>query len=403
MQVKTPPAYRLRDIPRAVWTLGIVSLLMDTSSECIHALLPVYLVSILKASTLTVGVIEGVAEATASITKVFSGALSDRIGNRKLLAAAGYGLAALSKPLFPLARSVEWVMVARFVDRIGKGVRGAPRDALVADVTPAHLRGASFGLRQALDTVGAVIGPLLAIVLMNITGNRFRAVFWIAVIPAFLSLALVTFGVREPEHNRGLRPVRSPLKLSELQQLGARYWWIVAISTVFALARFSEAFLILRAQSIGLGAMLVPVVMIVMNIVYAAAAYPAGILADKTDRVMVLTAGFGLLIVADIFLALSHGIAGVMAGVAIWGLHMGFTQGLFSALVADTAPANRRGTAFGVFNLLGGIGALAASIIAGALWNASGPEATFLAGAAFTALSLAGVIAIRGRLKAERS
>jgi MFS family permease len=403
MQVKAPPAYRLRDIPGAVWTLGIVSLLMDTSSESIHALLPVYLVSVLKASTLTVGVIEGVAEATASITKVFSGALSDRIGNRKLLAAAGYGLAALSKPLFPLARSVEWVMVARFVDRIGKGVRGAPRDALVADITPAHLRGASFGLRQALDTVGAVIGPLLAILLMDLTGNRFRAVFWIAVIPALLSLALITFGVREPEHDRDLRPVRSPLKLSELRQLGARYWWIVAIATVFALARFSEAFLILRAQSIGLAAMLVPVVMIVMNIVYAASAYPAGILADKTDRVVVLTVGFGMLIIADIFLALARGIAGVMAGVAIWGLHMGFTQGLFSALVADTAPANRRGTAFGVFNLLGGIGALAASIIAGALWNVSGPEATFLVGAAFTALSLAGVIAIRDRMKPERS
>jgi MFS family permease len=402
MQVKTPPGYRLRDIPGAVWTLGIVSLLMDTSSESIHALLPVYLVSVLKASTLAVGVIEGVAEATASITKVFSGALSDRIGNRKLLAAAGYGLAALSKPLFPLARSVEWVMVARFVDRIGKGVRGAPRDALVADITPAHLRGASFGLRQALDTVGAVIGPLLAMVLMNVTGNRFRAVFWIAVIPAFLSLALITFGVREPEHNRDLRPLRSPLKLSDLKQLGARYWWIVAIATVFALARFSEAFLILRAQSIGLAAMLVPVVMIIMNIVYAAAAYPAGILADKTDRVLVLTVGFGMLIIADMFLALARGLAGVMAGVAIWGLHMGFTQGLLSALVADTAPANRRGTAFGVFNLLGGIGALAASIIAGALWNVSGPEATFLAGSAFTALSLAGVIAIRDRIRPER-
>ncbi len=403
MQVKTPPARRLRDIPGAVWTLGIVSLLMDTSSESIHALLPVYLVSVLKASTLTVGVIEGVAEATASITKVFSGALSDRIGNRKLLAAAGYGLAALSKPLFPLARSIEWIMVARFVDRIGKGIRGAPRDALVADITPAHLRGASFGLRQALDTVGAVIGPLLAIVLMDLTGNRFRAVFWIAVIPAFLSLALITFGIREPEHDRDLRPIRSPLNLAELRQLGPPYWWIVAIATVFALARFSEAFLILRAQSIGLGAMLVPVVMIVMSVVYAAAAYPAGILSDRTDRVGVLAAGFGLLIMADIFLAFSHGLAGVMAGVALWGLHMGFTQGLLSALVADTAPANRRGTAFGLFNLIGGAGALAASLLAGVLWNVSGPQATFLAGAAFTALSLVGTIAIRGRIGVAQS
>jgi MFS family permease len=400
MQLKAPPQYRLRDIPAAVWTLGVVSLLMDASSECIHALLPLYLVAVLNVSTLGVGVIEGVAEAAASITKVFSGALSDRMGDRKRLAVAGYGLAACSKPLFPLAGSLGWVLAARFVDRIGKGIRGAPRDALIADLAPAHLRGASFGLRQALDTVGAVVGPLLAILLMHLASGRFRTVFWIAVIPAFLSLALIAFGVREPAHDPRPHAVRSPLTPHLLRELGAPFWWIVAVASVFALARFSEAFLILRAQSIGLGAMLAPLVMIVMSVMYAAAAYPAGIVADKTDRVLVLSIGFALLIIADIVLALARGPSGVMAGAAIWGLHMGVTQGLLSALVAGAAPANRRGAAFGIFNLLGGAAALAASLIAGALWNASGPKATFLAGAAFTAAALAGLAAIRGRLRA---
>lgn len=378
----------------------MVSLLMDASSECIHALLPLYLVAVLKVSTLTVGVIEGVAEATASVTKIFSGALSDRLGGRKGLVVAGYGLAALSKPLFPLASSVAWVLAARFIDRIGKGIRGAPRDALIADVAPAHLRGASFGLRQALDTVGAVVGPLLAILLMHLAGGRFKTVFWIAVIPAFLSLALVAFGVREPARDPRLPPVRSPLAPDLLRELGAPFWWIAAVASVFALARFSEAFLILRAQSIGLGPTLAPLVMIIMSVMYAAAAYPAGIVADKTDRVLVLSIGFALLIIADVVLALAHDASGVIAGAALWGLHVGVTQGLLSALVAAAAPANRRGAAFGVFNLLAGAAALAASLIAGALWNASGPKAAFLAGAAFTAAALAGLVAVRGRLRA---
>jgi len=398
MTATDKPAYRLRDIPVGVWTLGFVSLLMDVSSETIHALLPIYLVAVLGTSALTVGIIEGIAEATASITKIFSGALSDWLGKRKFLAVLGYGLAALTKPVFPLAPTVGWLVAARFIDRVGKGIRGAPRDALIADITPPALRGASYGLRQSLDTVGAFIGPLLAIALMWLTANNYTAVFWVAVIPAFLSLGLIMFAVKEPERPAELRPVRAPLSLRELAGLGNVYWLIVAFATVFTLARFSEAFLLLRAQSVGLPVVFIPAVMVVMNVVYALAAYPAGILSDKIDRISILIIGIFFLIAADLALGFAEGIAGVTIGVVLWGLHMGFTQGLLAALVADQAPAELRGTAFGMFNLLGGFALLAASIIAGALWDATGPQGTFLAGAAFTALALLALLAVRHRL-----
>jgi MFS family permease len=398
MTAADKPAYRLRDIPTGVWTLGFVSLLMDVSSETIHALLPLYLVTVLGTSTLTVGIIEGIAEATASITKIFSGALSDWLGKRKFLAVLGYGLAAFTKPVFPLASTIGWLIAARFVDRIGKGIRGAPRDALIADITPAPLRGASFGLRQSLDTVGAFLGPLLAIALMWLTANSYTTVFWVAIIPAFLSLGLMMFAVKEPERSAGLRPVRSPLSLQELAGLGNLYWLIVAFATLFTLARFSEAFLLLRAQSVGLPVALVPAVLVVMNVVYALAAYPAGILSDKIDRVSIFIIGIFFLIAADLVLGFAAGITGVTIGVVLWGLHLGFTQGLLAALVADTAPPELRGTAFGMFNLLGGGALLAASVIAGALWDVAGPKWTFLAGAAFTALALCGLLAVRHRL-----
>jgi MFS family permease len=385
----------LRAIPAGVWTLGLVSLLMDVSSEMIHALLPVYLVTVLGISTLAVGIIEGIAEATAAIVKVFSGALSDWLGRRKMLATAGYALAAFTKPVFPLATTVGWFIAARFVDRIGKGLRGAPRDALVADVSPTPLRGASFGLRQSLDTVGAFMGPLLAIAFMWLTADDFQAVFWIAVLPAFLSVALIIFAVSEPDRPPGLRTVKSPLSLAELRRLGPAYWWVVLVAAVFTLARFSEAFLVLRAQSVGLSLMLVPAVLVVMNVVYAAAAYPAGVLSDNGDRGRVLIAGLAMLIAADLVLAIAPAIAGVLTGVALWGLHMGFTQGLLAALVADMVPPELRRTAFGMFNLVSGLALLAASIIAGALWDAIGPQATFLTGAGLAAAAAGGLLIMR--------
>jgi len=375
-------------IPVGVWALGGVSLLMDVSSEMIHALLPIYLVAVMGASMEAIGVIEGVAEATASIVKVFSGALSDRLGRRKLLTGLGYGLAAITKPIFPLAGSLGWVAAARFLDRVGKGIRGAPRDALIADITPPELRGAAFGLRQALDTVGAFVGPLIAIALMAATGGAFHVVFWVAVIPAFLAVALVVTVVKEPEAKSAAGEARPSFDRAALTRLGGAYWLVVAVATLFALARFSEAFLVLRVQGLGLPLVLAPLTLVTMNVVYALAAYPAGALSDRLDRLTVAAIGFYLLIAADLVLAFAGGLAGAALGVALWGLHLGLTQGVLAAMVADAAPADQRGAAFGVFNFVSGIAALAASLVAGALWDAIGPGASFLAGAFICALGL---------------
>lgn len=381
----------LRAIPGSIWALGFVSMFADISSEMIHSLLPVFLVSVLGASTLAVGLIEGIAESTALITKVFSGTLSDYLGRRKLLTALGYGLAAFTKPLFPLAPSVAWVVTARFIDRIGKGIRGAPRDAMVGDIAPLHLRGACYGLRQSLDTVGAFAGPLMATILMTLTLNSFRTVFWIAVVPAFVALALMIF-VKEPENVQLTGQLRSPIRGADFRRLGTAYWGLVLIAAVLTLARFSEAFLVLRAQNIGLPIALVPLVMVVMNLAYAVSAYPAGHLSDKMDRRLVLVAGLVVLIGSDIVLALASGVWQVIVGVALWGLHMGLTQGLLAALVADTTPSSLRGTAFGVFNFASGIAMLIASFLAGWLWDQYGPQATFYAGAGFTTAALFGLM-----------
>lgn len=398
MADESKPKAGWRDIPKPIWALGFVSLLMDISSEMIHALLPVYLVTVMGASMVTVGVIEGVAEATGSIAKIFSGAISDWVGKRKLLVVVGYGLAALTKPIFPLAASVSWLVAARFIDRIGKGIRGAPRDALVADIAPPHLRGASFGLRQSLDTAGAFVGPLVAIGLMWLSADHFHSVFWMAVIPAFLAVGLLLFAVHEPERPADRRRVRFPLIPSELGRLGSAYWLVVAVATVFTLARFSEAFLLLHAQALGLPIVLVPMVLVLMNVVYAVSAYPAGAFSDRFSRITILIVGFALLIAADLSLAVSGSLLGVALGVVLWGLHMGLTQGLLAAVVADTAPPELRGTAFGVFNLLGGVALLAASVLAGVLWDQLGAQATFLAGAGFSALALLGLTIVRRRL-----
>ncbi len=393
---QSPPARR-GTVPATVVTLGLVSLLMDTSSELIHSLLPVFLVSALGASAVVVGLIEGIGEATAAITKVFSGVLSDRLGKRKLITAVGYGLAAASKPIFALAGSPAWVLGARFVDRVGKGIRGAPRDALIADVTPANARGAAYGVRQALDSAGAFLGPLLALGLMFAYADDFRSVFWWAVVPGILAFLLVVFAVHEPEGVRPSPSGRSPISRAELAELPRAYWIVVAIGVAFTLARFSEAFLVLRASDVGLSLPLVPLVYVWMSLVYALLAAPAGALSDRLGRRGVLLAGLILLVAADMLLALIPTIAGVFAGVGLWGAHLALSQGLLSALVADTAPAGRRGTAFGVFNLVTGLVLLAASTLAGALWELSEPSTTFLAGAAFSTLAAFMVIATRLR------
>ena len=390
--VQASTDHGLRSVPRTVIALGFVSLCMDPSSEIIHSLLPAFLVTVLGANALSIGIIEGAAEATTAIARIFSGALSDWLGKRKLLVLIGYGLAALTKPLFPLATGVGTVFIARFLDRIGKGIRGAPRDALIADVTPLELRGTAFGLRQSMDTVGAFLGPMLAILMMAATGGDFRFAFWIAVIPAALAVLLILYGVHEPAAPGEGERRQFPVRRAELARLGVEYWWLVGIATVLTLARFSEAFLLLAAQHAGMALALIPAVLVLMNIAYAASAYPFGRLADRKSRPNLLVMGIIFLITADIVLATAGSVWQVMAGAAVWGLHMGATQGLLSAIVADVVPADLRGTAFGLYSLITGAAMLAASIIAGSLWTAVGPAATFTAGAAFAVLSIIGVM-----------
>lgn len=389
-----------RSLPKSIWVLGFGSMFMDISSELVHSLLPIFMATVLGASMVTIGIIEGVAEATAAVTKVFSGALSDYFRKRKFLVVLGYGLGAITKPVFPLATTIWWVFGARFVDRIGKGIRGAPRDALVADVTPPELRGAAYGLRQSLDSVGAFVGPLLAVAFMIWLANDIKAVLWIAVVPAFLAVLLLIVALREPEPSEHASGSRNHLTFADAKNLSLRYWLIVALGAVFALARFSEAFLILRAQDVGLAVGYVPVIMIVMNVVYALFAYPAGAAADRLSTRTLLLLGLVVLIAADVVLALAASAGIAFLGAALWGLHMALTQGLLAKLVADTAPAELRGTAFGIFNLVSGGALLLASVIAGLLWSVFGASATFIAGASFAALAAMGLLLYGPKIRA---
>ena len=385
-----PPQSTRQKIPAGVWVLGFVSMLMDISSEMIHSLLPIFMVATLGASALAIGLIEGLAEATALIIKIFSGVISDYLGKRKSLAVIGYAMGALTKPLFAVASTTGLVLTARLLDRTGKGVRGAPRDALMADIVPAQIRGAAFGLRQSLDTVGAFLGPLLAVGLMLLWNNNFRAVFWVAVIPGLLAVVLLLFGVREPESPQTNKR-SNPIKRENLKRLGVSYWWVVGIGAVFTLARFSEAFLVLRAQQGGIPVAFVPLVMVMMNIVYALSAYPFGKLSDHMSHKALLALGLIFLIAADLVLAISDHWSVVLAGVALWGIHMGMTQGLLATMVADTAPEDLRGTAYGFFNLVSGLGMLLASVLAGLLWDRLGASFTFYTGAMFCVIALIGL------------
>lgn len=385
------PAPRPR-LPGAIWALGMVSLLMDVSSEMIHGLMPGFLVTVLGASALSVGLIEGIGEATAALTKLFSGVLSDRSGRRKPLTVLGYGLAVLSKPLFALAPAAGWVLGARVTDRIGKGIRGAPRDALVGDLAPPGMKGAAYGLRQSLDNVGAFVGPLLAVGLMAWLADDYRRVFWISVIPGALAVLVLVLGVTEPPRSASAA-APFPLDRTLLRRLGARFWLVVVLGSVMTLARFSEAFVILRSQERGLALALAPLVLVVIHLVSSLSSYPVGALSDRLGRRGLLAAGFFVLAVADAVLACAVDSATALLGAALWGLHLGMSQGLLSALVAETAPADTRATAFGAFNLMTGVTLLLASVVAGGLWEWAGPAATFWCSGG---LAAAGALAFYG-------
>jgi MFS family permease len=385
-------------LPREIWALGFVSLCMDVASESIHGLLPVFLVAVLGATATSVGFLEGLAEATALVMKVFSGPFSDWLGKRKPVVIIGYSMGALSKPLFALANSVGLVYGARLFDRVGKGIRGAPRDALVADIAPPEMRGRAFGLRQSLDTVGAFLGPALAILLMALTHNNYRIVFWLATIPGLLAVVILFTAVRERESHSPAGLGRR-IQWKDLRSFSQNFWLVAGAGAVFQLARFSEAFLILRAKDLGLGLEFSPLVLIVMNMVYALSSYPVGYLSDHMRREWFLFAGLILLFFSDLALAFGTGLPMVFLGIALWGLHMGFTQGILTALVADHCPTVLRGTAYGLFNLLSALALLLASAIAGILWDANGGQATFFAGGAAAALSLVVFLIVMAQVK----
>jgi MFS family permease len=377
----------MRKIPRGVWVLGFVSMFMDVSSEMIHGVLPMFVVGTLGASATLLGLIEGVAEGTAQISKLFSGVLSDKWKNRKNLALLGYGLAAVVKPMFPLATSISAVFIARFADRIGKGIRGAPRDALVADFTPPELRGAAFGLRQSLDTIGAFVGPLIAVALIGFWAFDLRTVLWVACVPAIIAVLVLLFGIQEPEASNDNKR-KAGFNLATVKNLGRPFWMVAVLGAAVMLARFSEAFLVLRASDAKMTTALVPLVMVVMSVVYSLSSYPAGVLSDRWGRKGLFTAGLLCLIIADFVLAWAPNPSMVMLGVAIWGLHMGLTQGILSTLVADSAPSDLRGSAYGVFALVSGVAALLASVVAGVVWDRAGQALVFYIGAGFAVLAL---------------
>ncbi len=390
--MRMSPARSHHHLPSGIWVLGFVSLLMDISSEMIHSLLPLFMVTTLGAGTIAVGLVEGLAESLALVVKIFSGTLSDYLGKRKGLALCGYAVGALSKPLFAWAPDITTLLGARLLDRLGKGIRGAPRDALVADIAPPELRGAAFGLRQALDTVGAFLGPLIATGLMLQWADNFRAVFWVAVMPGIMAVALLLFGIQEPVSSSPGSRRANPIHRANLARLSPAFWWVIAIGFLFTLARFSEAFLVLRAQQGGIPLALIPLVMVAMNIVYSASAYPFGTLSDRMPHGPLLASGLLVLMGADFVLALTDHWSVVLGGVALWGIHMGMTQGLLAAMVADTAPSDLRGTAYGCFNLVCGLAMLLASVLAGFLWDRFGAAFTFYAGACFCLLAIAGTL-----------
>jgi MFS family permease len=395
--VNSEPSARVKKegIPKTIWILGFVSLLMDISAEMVNSLLPLYMVTSLGVSVVFVGVIEGIGQSTALIVKVFSGAVSDHLKKRKPLVVVGYMLSAFSKPFFPLATGLEALVTGKILDRLGKGIREAPRDALITEIVPAQARGEAFGLQKALDTVGAVLGPLVATALLFFWFSDIGTIFWIAVLPGLLAVLLLIWGVREPKQANATQ-VRKPFVFSKFKVLSAGYWWITALGAAVTLARFSEAFLLLRAQQTGIALAFVPLVMVIMSLFYALSAYPSGKLADRMDHTKLLGLGLVILLVADLLLAVNQNRLTLFAGVALWGVHMGMTQGLLSTMIAAAAPDKLLGTAFGVFNLVSGVAMLLASVLAGVLWESLGASSTFFTGATLCLIALA-LIWIRHR------
>jgi len=376
-------------IPQNVWVLGIVSLLMDLSSEMILSILPIFLVTGLGVSVLTLGLIEGFAEGAASVIKAFSGMLSDYLKKRKILIVIGYGLSTLTKPFFALASTATWIFTARLVDRLGKGIRGAPRDSLIADSTSTKIRGAAYSLRQSLDTLGALLGPIIAIIILYLTTNNFRFVLWFAVIPAVLCIVVLIFGVKETALKKTVLKKKSYFLFKNFLKITPVIWLFFLTVFILNLGHFSEAFLLLRSQEIGLKVSFIPIVFVVMNVAYAIVAVPFGHLADKIGFFIPIVCGFLILVLSNIILALTNGIEWMFAGIIFWGIHLGMTQGLLLAIVAQLSPLELRGTSFGLLHSITGAALFVASLIAGYLWQYYNSGLIFIVSAVITSVGIA--------------
>jgi MFS family permease len=369
---------------RNVFVAGLVSFFMDVSSEMIYPLVPLFLANVLGVNKSVIGLIEGIAESTASLLKVFSGWFSDRIGNRKWLMAAGYGISTLSRPIVALATGWQHVMGSRFMDRFGKGVRTAPRDAIIAESSEKTHLGRAFGFHRSMDTMGAVVGPAIAFFLLGIFSNNYRIVFWLSMIPGVIAVLLIIFFIKE---KKKVFPAHEERPKLTLKHFDWRFKFFVAIATIFAIGNSSDVFLILRAQQTGIPTVLIPVVYLLFNLVYSISAIPAGIAADKFGRKRVILLGFVLFAILYYGFAVARDTSAIWALFAFYGLFMGLTEGIQKAFLATIIPSDFKATAFGVYNTAVGLAMFPASLIGGWLWDNISPSATFYFGAITASLS----------------
>jgi MFS family permease len=388
-----------RKIARNVYALSAVSFFTDASSEMIYPLLPVFLTVTLGASAESLGIIEGAAETTAALLKLASGWWSDRVRRRKPLIAFGYGLASAARPLVAIAQSAGQVLAIRVTDRVGKGIRGAPRDALIADSVDPSVRGKAFGIQRTSDHAGAVVGPLLAFAVLNWWHTPLRKVFWLAAIPGAIALAIAIFVVQE-QH---AEPASKESVATSPSLLPKRFWGVLGAITLFTLGNSTDAFLLLRATQLGVPVALAPILWAMLHVVKSSTSTPGGVLSDRVGRKPTVVAGW--MIYAVVYLGFARATAAwhAWALFAVYGVYFGLAEGPERALVADIVPGGRRGTAFGWYNLSIGIAALPASIVFGWIWDRSGPHTAFLFGAAIAGLASLALLAVPSSSSGSRA
>ena len=370
-------------ISKNVFVLGLVSFFNDVASEMIYPLVPIFLTSVLGAPVAIVGLIEGMAESTASVLKVVSGWLSDKWRKRKIFVVAGYSFSAISKILLSLAHSWPFVLLARFVDRFGKGTRTSARDALIAESSENSVRGRAFGFHRGLDTLGAVVGPLIALLAIHFLDNNFRLIFFLAFIPAFIGILLLLFFVKEKKKEANSLDTFH----FNWRELNPSFKIFLLISFIFALGNSSDAFLILRAQNLGLSLILVVLAYVLFNFTYAIFSIPAGIISDKIGPKKVLLIGFLLFSAVYLFFGLAHSSLFLWFLFPVYGMYMALTEGVGKAYISNLVPQEKTGTAFGVYQTTIGLCTFFASLIAGLLWTYIDVSAPFIFGSIIAVIS----------------